>query len=139
MGEQIREANQRYNVVNGHHLVPTKRGRYGVEVTEWKCRGCGNTYKSRNISGCEDPTLWVKLGAPGDGVGRCRNCGSVFVFAYPVSPVNEYPCPDCGSIEWHRSAENGLDPDAIPRKIRLGDGRNRRELSTGSSPEGADR
>lgn len=102
-----------HNVVNGHHLVVTKRGSQNVIPRKWRCRGCENQFSSTNLDECPDPTVWVQLGTPGDGVGRCRDCNALFVFGRPVTPLHEHTCPQCGSINWFRTDETDVGLQAV--------------------------
>ncbi len=109
----IRQANQRLHVVNGHHLAVVRRNSRTQQPTAYECRGCGRREESKNLSACPRTTIWVQLGAPGDGVGRCRDCEALFVFERPVNPAHEHPCPECGSIQWYRTDETDPDPQEV--------------------------
>lgn len=113
--ERFGKANEHHAVENGHHLAVTKRGSHEVVPKEWRCRGCGERFDSTNLEPCPDPTVWVQLGAPGDGVGRCRDCEALFVFERDETPALERRCPECDSIDWYRSDETEPDPEEVLR------------------------
>jgi len=110
---RVQEANESHHmVVNGHHLAVFKWGKFGVKPRVWWCRGCNQHFDSKSQSECPDPTTWVQLGAPGDGLGRCRECDALFVFERE-SPFYEQTCPECGSIDWYRTDETEPDPEGV--------------------------
>ena|SRR6056297_3509731 len=105
-------------IINGHHWEATGDVDIGLgpecTVSEWTCKGCGRKSETRETDQCPDPTLWVQLDTPGDGLGLCDNCGAVFVFKYRLSYYRE-GCPDCASDEWSRNDEPDVEPEAVIR------------------------
>jgi len=114
--ERFDEADEHWSVKNGHQLSVTKRGPRDVVPKEWRCRGCGGRFGTKDIDPCPEPTVWVQLGTPGDGVGRCRDCVALFVFERGHEmPILERRCPECNSIDWFRTDESEPDPEEVLR------------------------
>lgn len=112
-------------VERGHHWREKKTrsvGPYGGKaVLEWECRGCGTVSRSRDqvMDPCPSPTIWVKMGTPGDGVGRCRECDALFVFERPVSPPHDHPCPECGNVAWYRTDDTEASPEEVLTDVQV--------------------
>lgn len=103
-------------VVEQHQLRETKHRptEYGKVTTEWECIGCGETFDKRPTDECETPTEWVESGCPGDGLGYCPDCGSVFSFSYrQFDSMVTAECPECGSHRWRRSDDGRPDDDEV--------------------------
>ena len=98
-----------FNVRNRHHLKITKRGAHNVIPKEWQCRGCEERFTKKYPDPCENPTVWVQAGCPGDGLGRCNDCDALFVFEYGQRPFYENTCPECDSIDWYRTDETDAE------------------------------
>jgi phage FluMu protein Com len=112
---QISGETEHWAVENGHHLRVVKRGARKVVPKEWECRGCDDRFETKNVDPCPEPTVWVQLGTPGDGVGRCRDCEALFVFDRDDTHWLEQECPGCGSLDWFRTDETDADPEEVLR------------------------
>lgn len=103
-------------IINGHHWEATGDVEIGpgpnCDVTEWTCKGCGRKASTRETDQCPDPTFWVQLDTPGDGLGVCDDCGAVFVFEYRLSFYRN-GCPECGSDEWRRDDDAAAEPETV--------------------------
>jgi hypothetical protein len=104
---------EHWAVENGHHLRVVKRGARKVVPKEWECRGCGDRFETKNVDPCPEPTVWVQLGMPVDGVGRCRDCEALFVFERDHTPALKQKCLGCGSLDWFRTDETEVDPKEV--------------------------
>lgn len=103
---------KRWNIRNGHLVQIQKQNEYG-EITKWSCPGCGlETSRKHPEDPCPEPAVWVELGAPGDGLGECEECGTVFAFEYEVWMLDKR-CVRCGSIKWHRNDNPAVAPDDV--------------------------
>jgi len=109
------DGTEHWAVENGHHLRIVSRDARGVLPKELECRGCGDRFETRAVDSCPEPTVWVQLGTPGDGVGRCRDCEALFVFERDDTPALERECPGCGSLDWFRTDETEADPEEVLR------------------------